>query len=50
MVSHFVILYVKDYHLNYATNTKTETIKWMFAIWIGQIATTLGIIYHFLKR
>jgi len=31
-------------------NIKSETIKWMFALWIGQIATTFGIIMHFLKR
>jgi hypothetical protein len=31
-------------------NAKTETIKWLFAFWVGQTATTLGIFIHFLKR
>jgi hypothetical protein len=31
-------------------NTKTEIIKWLFAFWVGQIATTFSIILYFLKN
>ena len=32
------------------SETKTEIIKWMFIFWIGQAATTLGIVFVFLKH
>jgi len=28
---------------------KTDTIKWMFIFWIGQLAATAGIIFTFLN-
>jgi len=31
-------------------NTKTDTIKWMFIFWIGQIGATFGLILIFLKK
>ena len=33
-----------------ASENKAENIKWMFLFWIGQAATTLGIIMLYLKR
>ena len=30
--------------------TKSELIKWMFIFWIGQIGTTFGFIFLFLKK
>ncbi len=29
---------------------KSDTIKWMFIFWIGQIAATFGFILLFLKK
>ena len=29
---------------------KSETIKWMFIFWIGQVGATLGILLVFLKK
>ena len=29
---------------------KTETIKWMFILWIGQVAATMVIVMVFLKK
>jgi len=29
--------------------SKTDTIKWMFIFWIGQLAATAGIIFAFLN-
>ncbi len=31
-------------------NAKTDTIKWMFIFWIGQIAATFGFILLFLRK
>jgi len=31
-------------------NTRADLIKWMFIFWIGQVATTLGIVFLFLKK
>jgi hypothetical protein len=31
-------------------NAKTETIKWMFVFWIGQVLATFGFILLFLKK
>jgi hypothetical protein len=31
-------------------DVKTETIKWMFIFWIGQVGATLGIVFLFLKK
>jgi hypothetical protein len=31
-------------------NSKTDTIKWMFLFWIGQIGATAGLILLFLKK
>ncbi len=30
--------------------TRADLIKWMFIFWIGQAATTLGIVFAFLKH
>lgn len=32
------------------SQTKAETIKWMFIFWIGQVVATFGFILLFLKR
>ncbi len=32
------------------SETKTETIKWMFIFWIAQVAATFGFILLFLKK
>jgi hypothetical protein len=32
------------------SEAKTETIKWMFIFWIGQVGATLGILLLFLKK
>ncbi len=29
--------------------SKTDTIKWMFIFWIGQLAATAGIMFAFLN-
>ena len=31
-------------------SSKTDTIKWMFLFWIGQLAATIGIILLFVKK
>ncbi|WP_304064312.1 hypothetical protein [Pedobacter glucosidilyticus] len=31
-------------------NMKSEIIKWMFILWIGQITITLGIIFAFINK
>jgi hypothetical protein len=31
------------------SKSKSETIKWMFIFWIGQLAATAGIIFAFLS-
>jgi hypothetical protein len=31
-------------------NTRADLIKWMFIFWIGQVATTLGIVFLFFKK
>jgi hypothetical protein len=33
-----------------ASENKSETIKWMFIFWIGQVAATLTIITLYLKK
>jgi DNA polymerase III delta prime subunit len=33
-----------------ASENKSETIKWMFIFWIGQVAATLAIITLYLKK
>ena len=33
-----------------ASENKSETIKWMFIFWIGQVAATLAIIILYLKK
>jgi lipoate synthase len=30
--------------------SKAEVIKWMFIFWVGQAATTIGIVFAFLKH
>jgi hypothetical protein len=30
--------------------SKSETIKWMFLFWVGQVVTTFGFILLFLKK
>lgn len=30
-------------------SSKTDTIKWMFIFWIGQLAATAGIVFAFLN-
>ncbi len=32
------------------SNTKADTIKWMFIFWIGQMVATFGFISFFLKK
>lgn len=32
------------------SETKNETLKWMFIFWIGQVAATFGFILLFLKK
>jgi hypothetical protein len=32
------------------TESKADTIKWMFIFWIGQVAVMLGIVLLFLKK
>lgn len=32
------------------SETKNETVKWMFIFWIGQVAATFGLILLFLKK
>ena len=31
-------------------DAKTNTIKWMFVFWIGQVAAMLAIVFLFVKR
>jgi len=31
-------------------DSKADTIKWMFIFWVGQAATTLGIVLLYLKK
>ncbi len=32
------------------SDTKAELIKWMFIFWVGQVATTVGILSIFFKK
>ena len=32
------------------SEVKSETIKWMFLFWVGQVAVTFGFILLFLKK
>jgi hypothetical protein len=32
------------------SETKAELLKWMFIFWVGQVATTFGLIMLFLKK
>jgi len=34
----------------YVATSKTETIKWMFIFWVGQVVATFGFILLFLKK
>lgn len=41
---------VKTGLIQMISESKVDTIKWMFIFWIGQIAATFGFILLFLKR
>jgi len=40
---------VKEELITMIETSKTDTIKWMFIFWIGQLAATAGIVFAFLN-
>ena len=32
------------------SESKADTIKWMFIFWLGQVGATLGIVFMYLKK
>lgn len=40
----------KDFVKAEIAEAKSDTIKWMFLFWVGQLAAMFGFLYFFLKK